>query len=129
MWTNTCCSHPLHYPEEMETQDHIGVKRAISRKVDHELGIKGYKTDNMHFITRILYKSASDPIWGEHELDYVVIAKDNNDVKVDPNKNEVRAVEYMNKKNLRNFIDTAEEKNVLLTPWFKIIADNFLFKW
>ena len=38
-WTNTCCSHPLHCAEEMEETDHMGVKRAVRRKLNHELGI------------------------------------------------------------------------------------------
>lgn len=28
VWSNTCCSHPLHTPEELEDKDYLGVKRA-----------------------------------------------------------------------------------------------------
>ena len=35
--TNTCCSHPLYRPEELEGVE--GVKRAAQRKLNHELGI------------------------------------------------------------------------------------------
>lgn len=38
-WTNTCCSHPLHCAEELDEKDHVGVKRAVRRKLNHELGI------------------------------------------------------------------------------------------
>ena len=38
-WTNTCCSHPLYCPEELDETDHMGVKRAVRRKLMHELGI------------------------------------------------------------------------------------------
>lgn len=38
-WTNTCCSHPLHCPDELEETDDMGVKRAVRRKLNHELGI------------------------------------------------------------------------------------------
>ena len=38
-WTNTCCSHPLHCAEELEEANHMGVKRAVRRKLTHELGI------------------------------------------------------------------------------------------
>ena len=38
-FTNTCCSHPLYRPEELEEKDEIGVKRAAQRKLEHELGI------------------------------------------------------------------------------------------
>ena len=36
-FTNTCCSHPLYRPEELE--EHIGIRRAAQRKLNHELGI------------------------------------------------------------------------------------------
>ena len=36
-FTNTCCSHPLYRPEELEGED--GVRRAAQRKLNHELGI------------------------------------------------------------------------------------------
>ena len=39
-FTNTCCSHPLSYPQELENKDFIGIKRAAQRKLHHELGIK-----------------------------------------------------------------------------------------
>lgn len=39
-YTNTCCSHPLYRPEELEEGlSAIGVRRAARRKLDHELGI------------------------------------------------------------------------------------------
>ena len=39
-FTNTCCSHPLSCPQELEEKDFIGVRRAAQRKLHHELGIK-----------------------------------------------------------------------------------------
>lgn len=41
-WTNTCCSHPLYNDLEMDnppSPDASGVKRAVVRKLEHELGI------------------------------------------------------------------------------------------
>lgn len=38
-FTNTCCSHPLYRPEEMEEKDFLGVRHAARRKLEHELGI------------------------------------------------------------------------------------------
>ena len=39
-FTNTCCSHPLYRPEELEEGvTAVGVKRAARRKLEHELGI------------------------------------------------------------------------------------------
>ena len=72
MWTNTCCSHPLHIPSETGStlpEAIEGVKRAAQRKLEHELGIKKEQVpvDKFHFLTRIHYKAPSDGKWGEHE--------------------------------------------------------------
>ena len=72
VWSNTCCSHPLHTPEELETNDHLGIKRAgeclrnrsasrrcsypslAARKMEHELGIprEFFDLRQFKFITR-----------------------------------------------------------------------------
>ena len=36
-FTNTCCSHPLYRPEELNGEE--GVRKAAQRKLNHELGI------------------------------------------------------------------------------------------
>ena len=38
-FTNTCCSHPLYRPEELEEKGFLGVRNAARRKLEHELGI------------------------------------------------------------------------------------------
>ncbi|EPY86864.1 hypothetical protein CB1_000294003 [Camelus ferus] len=38
-FTNTCCSHPLSNPGELEENDAIGVRRAAQRRLKAELGI------------------------------------------------------------------------------------------
>ncbi|KAG5458686.1 MAG: NUDIX hydrolase domain-like protein, partial [Olpidium bornovanus] len=48
MFTNTCCSHPLHFEEEMENEAQLG-------------------QFPFEFLTRIHYCAPSDGIWGEHE--------------------------------------------------------------
>jgi isopentenyl-diphosphate delta-isomerase type 1 len=105
-WTNTCCSHPLYFPEEMDETNNIGeqsvtsararlrprhlaperkwrertptnssrdgaftgVKRAASRKLEHELGITRdvLSLDDFRYITRLHYL-ATEGMWGEHE--------------------------------------------------------------
>ena len=39
-FTNTCCSHPLAFEEELQENGFFGVRKAAQRKLDHELGIK-----------------------------------------------------------------------------------------
>ena len=81
VWTNTCCSHPLHgmTPNEVDPvpaayPDFPGIKHAAIRKVKHELGIEPQYVphDKITFISRFHYW-ASDKItygdeapWGEH---------------------------------------------------------------
>lgn len=69
VWTNTCCSHPLHRESELIEEDALGVRNAAQRKLFDELGITADDVPLHHFIplARILYKAPSDGIWGEHE--------------------------------------------------------------
>ena len=136
-WTNTVCSHPLHvvsnntynveHSSETEEKDQLGVKRAAKRKLEHELGIKTVNVEDFTFLTRIHYKSGSDEIWGEHEIDYILIARQ--DVTVDRNKNEAMDHRFITKEELKQFFIDAPNRGIKLTPWFKLIVENFIFKW
>ncbi|KAK9456159.1 NUDIX hydrolase domain-like protein [Dipodascopsis uninucleata] len=129
MWTNTCCSHPLSIPSEIGhdlPSSILGVKRAAQRKLEQELGIK--KTDvpinNFHFLTRIHYKAASNGVWGEHEIDYILFIRAN--PSLEPNPNEVKDVKYVTADSLRTMF---EDKDLTFTPWFKLICETYLFDW
>ncbi|CAG8503444.1 21736_t:CDS:2 [Racocetra persica] len=127
LWTNTCCSHPLNTPLELDENDQVGVRRAAQRKLQHELGIKPHQApiDDFVFLTRIHYLAPSDGIWGEHEIDYVLIIRA--DVDTEINSNEVKAVEYLSLEELRlKFENPGDWK---FTPWFKLISEKFLFTW
>lgn len=131
-FTNTCCSHPLNFEAELEEEGAIGVKRAAQRKLEHELGIPPNQVplEDFHYLTRILYKAENVPKdgkWGEHEIDYILFIQ--RDVTVKPNPNEVKSYRYVCQKELKDLIDTSDNKQMLLTPWFKLICNNFLFKW
>jgi isopentenyl-diphosphate delta-isomerase len=141
MWTNTCCSHPLHIAGEQGSAtgeaDSLaasieGVKRAAQRKVEQELGIqaKDAPVDKMHFLTRIHYLAPSDGQWGEHEIDYILFLQHPaaQGPKLAPNPNEVRDVRWVSQEDLRDMFSSNPE-NLTYTPWFKLICESFLFKW
>ena len=132
-WTNACCSHPLDVPAEREGP--AGVRNAALRRLAYELGIDTTRlsADSLHYVTRIQYRAdnvPSDGIFGEHEIDHVLLLIGNFELR--PNENEVRETRYVEPDELREMI--AAERNgssghELLTPWFKLIADKYLFKW
>ncbi|PNJ08454.1 IDI1 isoform 3, partial [Pongo abelii] len=65
-FTNTCCSHPLSNPGELEENDALGVRRAAQRRLKAELGIpleevtssttQSYKLKPKHTLKRFLIK-------------------------------------------------------------------------
>eukprot|EP01006_Ploeotia_vitrea_P023081 TRINITY_DN55532_c0_g1_i1.p2 TRINITY_DN55532_c0_g1~~TRINITY_DN55532_c0_g1_i1.p2 ORF type:complete len:263 (-),score=134.55 TRINITY_DN55532_c0_g1_i1:942-1673(-) len=129
-WTNTCCSHPLYRKEEMEEGDNdAGVKRAAIRKLDHELGIKtdAISMEELKFLGRIHYKAPCHGPWGEHEIDHILVVR--KDVEMNLNENEVAAIRYVDQDELKQMFKDQAEGKILISPWFQIIAENFLFKW
>ncbi|KAJ3037965.1 isopentenyl-diphosphate delta-isomerase idi1 [Rhizophlyctis rosea] len=128
-FTNTCCSHPLMTPEETVEEDQLGARKAAQRKLEHELGIPPEQVplDQLEFLTRIHYLAPSDGLWGEHEVDYIFIFR--GEVTTNLNLNEVKSVKYVTKPELQEMFETAEEKGLSLTPWFRLIVENFLYKW
>ncbi|KAI6136624.1 Isopentenyldiphosphate isomerase [Pisolithus sp. B1] len=127
MWTNTCCSHPLDdFEEEKVEEDQSGVRHAASRKLEHELGIPRSQTpvDQFQYLTRIHYLAPSNDTWGEHEVDYILFLTA--DVTVTPNLNEIREYKWVDKVELQNMFEDSANS---FTPWFKLIARDFLFGW
>lgn len=53
------------------------------------------------------------------------------DVNVNPNPNEVADVKYVNKEELKELVRKVDggEEGLKLSPWFRLVVDNFLFKW
>ncbi|KAJ8278040.1 hypothetical protein GJAV_G00083130 [Gymnothorax javanicus] len=128
-FTNTCCSHPLYTAAELEEQDAIGVRRAAQRRIEAELGIPQSQVppDEMTYLTRIHYKAQSDGIWGEHEIDYILFMQ--KDVELDPDPNEVKSYCYVTKEELKDMLSRAKRGELKITPWFRLIAETFLFRW
>ncbi len=75
VWTNTCCSHPLHGmevnevdgPDDLKDGSVNGVKAAAVRKLEHELGIPvgELPIDNFKFLTRLHYWAADTVTHGQ----------------------------------------------------------------
>ncbi|KPP67405.1 isopentenyl-diphosphate Delta-isomerase 1-like [Scleropages formosus] len=128
-FTNTCCSHPLHTSMELEEQDAIGVRRAAQRRLQLELGIPTEQAtpEEMIYLTRIHYKAQSDGIWGEHEIDYILVMQ--KDVELSPDPNEIKSHCYVTKEELKDMLRRAEKGELKITPWFGLIAETFLFQW
>ncbi len=133
-WTNAVCSHPLSFPAELGDLDgddaSKGAARAAVRKISHELGARegDLVPDDLLYLTRIHYRAESaGGIWGEHEMDYVFFAQ--KDIPLIPQPNEVEEIQYVDQKQLKALYDSAEKGEVLITPWFRHIVDNFGWKW
>ncbi|CAN6211899.1 unnamed protein product, partial [Urochloa humidicola] len=131
VWTNTCCSHPLYRESELIQENYLGTRDAAQRKLLDELGIPAEDAPVEQFtpVGRMLYKAPSDGKWGEHELDSILIIV--RDVKLQPNPDEVADVKYVNREQLKELIQKADagEDGVKLSPWFRLIVDNFLMRW
>ncbi|KAF8342960.1 NUDIX hydrolase domain-like protein [Cantharellus anzutake] len=127
MWTNTCCSHPLEdFEQEKVEKGQVGVRIAASRKLEHELGIPQSQTpiNDFQYLTKIHYLAPSNGVWGEHEIDYILFFT--GDVTVTPNPNEIRDYRYVSKDELKAMFEDPANS---FTPWFKLIARDFLFGW
>lgn len=61
--------------------------------------------DDLHYLTRVHYLAENAPDrgkWGEHEIDYILVAQ--KDVDVTPNPNEVESYTYVSQEQLRHMI-------------------------
>jgi len=141
VWTNTCCSHPLHgySPSEVDTPEQVadgsvpGVKAAAVRKLLQELGIPPEQVPvaNFKFLTRLHYCAPDSDTygpgaeWGEHEVDYILFIQTKVDVK--PNPEEVGDFKYVNLDELQRMMNPAS--GLKWSPWFRIIVEKFLTDW
>ena len=143
VWTNTCCSHPLHgqEPSEIDTPTVLkkgltpGVVNAAFRKLKQELNIEAKDLPSkkeFKFLTRLHYWAADvvthgpDSPWGEHEIDYILFARvDSSDIpSLKPNPDEVDDVRWVTKDELVKMMKP--ESGLLWSPWFRILTNRFL---
>ena len=128
-WANTCCSHPLYVDTELNGVE--GVVNAARRKLEQELGVNpaDVPPSCFKFLTRVHYKAASDGIWGEHEIDYILVCTPPTDPVIRPNPNEVQSVRWFTPQQLRSFVADSRTHGDLISPWFRIIEGTLLHKW
>ena len=108
VWTNTCCSHPLHGQSPTEVDEPmegsiepVGIKHAAVRKLRHELGTRtgAVSPGRFKYMGRVHYWAAdtithgSDTPWGEHEIDYLLLyqLEPGEVLELSPNGDEVPA--------------------------------------
>lgn len=141
VWTNTCCSHPLHGmevdevdgPEDVKDGSVKGAKNAAIRKLGHELGIEAdeLKVEDFKFLTRLHYWAADTVThgekspWGEHEIDYVLFmtVPSKESVTLKPHPDEVDDVMWVSQAKLLEMFD---DKTLLFSPWFRIITNRWV---
>lgn len=143
VWTNTVCSHPLYNMDPNEADvvpdaypDLPGIKYAALRKCKHELGIDPdcIPKDQIQFITRFHYWAADtitygkDSPWGEHEVDYILFLKSNqeSDIPLYPAPDEVSQYKYVSISELQQMM---KEPGLLWSPWFRGIMDRGGWEW
>ncbi|CAF0926212.1 unnamed protein product [Didymodactylos carnosus] len=125
LWTNTCCSHPLYNDQELDGGQ--GIKHAVIRRVNYELGCDFLTNDDLHYLTRIYYRAENIPndhLFGECEIDYIVVAFKNFNLLTDlkPNLNEISKIKLMP-------LEQVEQLNEeTITPWFRMIIKSGLLK-
>eukprot|EP00978_Attheya_sp_CCMP212_P022702 scaffold68141_cov49-Attheya_sp.AAC.2 len=145
VWTNTCCSHPLHnmIPNEVDEVDALpefpGIKHAAIRKLKHELGIspKDVPHQDFRFLTRFHYWASdtltygSDAPWGEHEIDYCLMIQCPGKIQLDPNPEEVGEIQWVSADELRDLMLSSEgsSEQRLWSPWFRGIMERGGFTW
>jgi isopentenyl-diphosphate delta-isomerase len=144
VWTNTCCSHQLHgqSPPELDSDDDVAAGRApgavaaAQRKLAHELGVPPGTVPDAAFryVTRLHYCAPDadthgpSPPWGEHEVDYVLLARaPAARLPLAPNPDEVEDVRWVTRAELAAMMDPGS--GLAWSPWFRIIAARWLPTW
>ena len=126
-----CCSHPLGVAHEAETAGHTGVKRAAVRKLEHELGIEPAQVplDSFSFVTRVRYESRSCEVWGESEIDHILVVRPPA-LTLRPCANEVSDLRWVTQAELATMVRQAAAGQLHFSPWFALIhREGLLERW
>lgn len=116
-----------------------GVKRAALRKLGHELGVApdALATGDLHMLGRFHYRDVmAGGVWGEHEMDYVLVAEVPAGIALAPNENEVAATRWVTNEELREMFRAARAEREdggpeppVVSPWFEAIMDSRGWTW
>jgi isopentenyl-diphosphate Delta-isomerase len=107
LWTNTCCSHP---------RPHETIKDAAARRLFEEMGI----TCDLRIKTNFIYQTPFSNGLVEHELDYVLTGKTNQNPQI--NLQEVETFKW------QCVADIKQEMLLhphLFSSWFQIAVSKF----
>jgi isopentenyldiphosphate isomerase len=73
---------------------------------------------------------APDSIWGEHEIDWILMCKPKELPRFNLNSNEVAAVRCFTQEELREWMRTRHDRGEEVSPWFGIMEKSGLvYKW
>lgn len=50
-------------------------------------------------------------------------------MELSPDPNEIKSHCYVSKEELQEMLEKAKRGELLITPWFRLIAETLLFKW
>ena len=131
LWTNTCCSHPRHTPDEIDLSDgYVGPRRAAIRRASFELGINDLAVEQITCGGKILYYADACDNFAEHELDYILFAKVDSLAPYEINDDEVKAAEWVARTDLDAFIEDRKKRyDEDITPWFRLLKNRKLDTW
>jgi len=107
LWTNTCCSH------QRDGESNIA---AGKRRLKEEMGFVTDLQESISFI----YKATLDNGLTEHEFDYVLLGKYNDEPII--NEIEVASWKWMTLNDVKADMSAHPGR---YTEWFKIIFDKF----
>ncbi|XP_052013414.1 isopentenyl-diphosphate delta-isomerase 2 [Apodemus sylvaticus] len=126
-FTDSCSSHPLYVPDELEEEDAVGVRRAALRRLQVELGVPQDQISikDIIFMVRKYHKCQSDAVWGEHEIGYLLLVR--KDLMLNPDSREVRSYRYMSREEVQELLDRGARGEEKITPWLRSIVEDFLF--
>jgi isopentenyl-diphosphate delta-isomerase len=152
-WANTCCSHPLADGATFlgsvvrgEQKGPPGTVQAARRKLEQELGLapEALPAECFQFVTKVHYKAplpGKDPQWGEHEIDYILLAQRPRaaiEASLALNPNEVCDARWVSQEECLAFVagagnphgaTEAERAGEWISPWFGAIHDELLHPW